>query len=282
MPLRITYYALWIAPVPVFAYLASLMVKRKLHKELPLFFTFVAFQIADFAVGFTAYHRSQQVYFYAYWTLAAIGILLGFGVLYEVFTAVFRPFADLRDFGGVLFRWAALVLAAAALLMAVTSRGFPGWHVFAVILNGVRSVEVMQCGLVLLMLLCSAYLGITMRHRIFGIALGFGVTAAVDLIVVAVFANFGMQYSIFLQLTKMVTYNLSALLWLGYVHSGELERQPTKQFSRAENWNYALAAAVHPGSDSPALPRIEDTVERIWKLANGHAHKPEVPTQGAD
>ena len=279
MSLRLIYYALWIAPVPVFAYLASMMVGRKLHKELPLFFTFVAFQIADFAVGFVTYHRSQQLYFYAYWTLAAIGIGLGFAVLYEVFTAVFRPFADLREFGGVLFRWAALVLAAAALLMAATSGTFPGWHVFAVILNGVRSVEVMQCGLVLLMLLCSAYLGITIRHRIFGIALGFGVTAAVDLIVVAVFANFGMQSKIFFQLSKMVAYNVSALLWVGYVYAGELERQPTKQFSRAEGWNYALATAIHPGGDSPALPRIEDTVERVWKLANGHLRKSEVPTQ---
>jgi hypothetical protein len=280
MSLRLIYYVLWIAPVPVFAYLASMMMRRKLHKELPLFFTFVAFQIADFAIGFFTYHRSQQLYFYAYWTLAAIGIGLGFGVLYEVFTAVFRPFADLRDFGSVLFRWAALVLSAAALLMAATSGTFPGTHVFAVILNGVRSVEVMQCGLVLLMLLCSSYLGITVHHRIFGIALGFGVTAAVDLIVVGVFANFGLQSWIFLQLTKMITYNLSALLWLGYVHSGELERQPTKQFSRAESWNYALAMAIHPGSDSPALPRIEDTVERVWKLANGHLRKPELPTHG--
>lgn len=282
MSLRILYYALWMVPVPVFVGLASMMVRRKLQKEFPLFFAFVVFQIADFAIGFLTYHRSQQLYFYAYWTLAAVGIGLGFGVLHEVFTAVFRPFADLREFGGVLFRWAAMVLAAAALLIAANSGSFPGWHVVAVILNGVRSVEIMQCGLVLLMLLCSAYLGLTLQHRIFGIALGFGITAAVDLIVVAVFANFGSRSQTFFQLSKMVAYNLSALLWMGYVYAGESERQPSKQFMHAERWNFALAAATHPGNDAASLPQIEDTVERVWKQANGRAKNPKGPSQGAD
>jgi hypothetical protein len=282
MSLRFVYYALWIAPVAVFVCLAAMMVRRRLQKEFPLFFAFVVFQIADFAVGFLTYHRSQQLYFYAYWTLAAVGIGLGFGVLHEIFVAVFRPFSDLREFGGVVFRWAAMVLAAAALLMAATSGSFPGWHVVAVILNVMRSVELMQCGLVLLMLLCSSYLGITLRHRIFGIALGFGMIAAVDLIVVAVLSNFGLQASTFVQISKMAAYNLSALLWMGYVYAGEAERRPSKQFMHAERWNFALATAMNPGADATSLPLIEDTVERVWKQTNGYSKNPKGPADGAD
>jgi hypothetical protein len=282
MSLRIVYYALWIAPVAVFVCLAAMMLRRKLHKEFPLFFAYVVFQVADFAIGFFTYHRSQQLYFYAYWTLAAVGIGLGFGVLYEVFTAVFRPLADLRELGGVLFRWAAMVLAAAALLMAANSGPFPGWRPVAVILNGVRSVEMMQCGLVLLMLLCSNYLGITLRHRIFGIALGFGIIAAVDLIVVAILTNFGLQANNLVQLGKMVAYNLSALLWMGYVYAGAVECRSAKQLVYAERWNFALATAMHSGNDAASLPRIEDTVERVWRQANGHSKNPKGPTHDAD
>jgi hypothetical protein len=129
----------------------------------------------------------------------------------------------------------------------------------------------MQCGLVLLMLLCSAYLGITVRHRIFGISLGFGVVAAVDLIAAAVYASFGSQSLTFFQLSRMVAYNLSTLVWIGYIYAGAIERKPTKQFSHAERWDYALATAVHPGSHSPALPFIENAVERVWEQANGHS-----------
>jgi len=280
--LRFVYYALWIAPAGAFVCLAAMMLRRKLQKEVPVFFAFVVFQVADFAIGFFTYHRSQLLYFYAYWTLAAVGIVFGFGVLHEIFVGVFRPFADLRELGGVLFRWAAMVLGAAALLIAANSGPFPGWHVVAVILNVVRSVEIMQCGLVLLMLLCSAYLGITLRHRIFGIALGFGVTAAMDLIAVAVFANFGSHSQTFFQLSRMAACNLSALLWVGYVFAGEVERRPSKQFMHAERWNFALATAMRSGNDGVSLPLIEDTVERVWRQANGHSKNPNGPAHNSD
>jgi hypothetical protein len=283
MSLRFFYYALWIAPAAVFLCLAAVMLRRKLHKELPLFFAFVAIQVADFAIMFTAHQMSQRDYFYAYWTLAALGIAISFGVLYEVFTGVFRPYAGLREFGSVLFRWAAMVLALAAILLAANSRPVPGsTRVFATIMNLMRSLELMQCGLVLLMLLCSSYLGITLRHRIFGIALGFGIIAAVDLIVVAVLSNFGLQAKTFVQISKMVAYNLSALLWMGYVYAGEVERRPEKQLIYAERWNFALAAAMHPGNDVASLPQIEDTVERVWKQANGRSKNPQSPSDGAD
>jgi hypothetical protein len=283
MSLRLVYYALWIAPVAVFACLAALMLRRKLHKELPLFFAFVIFQIADFAIGFTAYRISQRDYFYAYWTMAALGTAISFGVLHEVFAGVFRPFAGLRQFGGVLFRWAALVLALAAILLAADSRPMPGsTRVFTTIMSLMRSVELMQCGLVLLMLLCSSYLGIALRHRIFGIALGFGIIAAVDLILVALLSSFGLQAKVFVQISKMAVFNLSALLWMGYVHAGAVERQPEKQLIYAERWNFALATALHPGNDAVSLPRIEDTVERVWKQANGHSKNPKPPGHGVD
>jgi hypothetical protein len=283
MSLRYVYYALWIAPAAIFVCLAAMMLRRKLHKELPLFFAFVIFQIADFAIGFTAYRISQRDYFYAYWTLAALGTAFSFGVLYEVFTGVFRPFAGLRQFGGVLFRWAALVLALAAILLATDSRPMPGnTRVFATIMSLTRSVELMQCGLVLLMLLCSSYLGITLRHRIFGIALGFGIIAAVDLIVVAVLSNFGLQAKTFVQISKMAAYNLSALLWMGYVYAGELERRTEKQLIYAERWNFALATALNSGNDAASLPLIEDTVERVWRQANDRSKNPQNPADGAN
>ncbi|MGZ4826460.1 MAG: hypothetical protein ACXVY9_03775, partial [Terriglobales bacterium] len=67
MSLRLLYYLLWIAPVPVFVGLSALMVRRKLAKEFPIFFAFVLFQVADFVIGFSTYQVSRGTYFYAYW-----------------------------------------------------------------------------------------------------------------------------------------------------------------------------------------------------------------------
>ncbi len=281
MNLRYLYYALWIAPVPVFVCLAVLLRRRKAHQQMPLFFAFVIFQFIDFTITFYSYHRSQLEFFYAYFALAAVSIGLGFGVLYEVFSGVFHPLAELRQLGAVLFRWATLVLVLAAVLLATTAVPASGNRIFATILNLERSVEVMQCGIVLLILLCSSYLGLTLRHRIFGIALGFGIMAAVDLIAVTMLASMGQQVATFIKLAKMVAYNLSALLWVGYVYAGRVEVEPAKRLAHAERWDYALAAVLHPGIDAPALPLIEDVVERVWAQANGKSHGDEGRSQNA-
>jgi len=97
-----------------------------------------------------------------------------------------------------------------------------------------------------------------------------------------VLANFGLQARAFVQIGKMAVYNLSALLWMGYVYAGEVERRPEKQLIYAERWNFALATALNPGKDGASLPLIEDTVERVWRQANGHSKNPKAPGSGAD
>ena len=60
------------------------------------------------------------------------------------------------------------------------------------ITNGIylveRSVRMMQCGLVFFMLLFSEYLGISRRNVVFGIAVGFGFFAAVNMLVMTAIA----------------------------------------------------------------------------------------------
>jgi hypothetical protein len=273
---------LWFLPVPVLVCLVATMVRRKINTELPLFFAFVLFQLAELLLGALFYRMSYAHYFYAYWTMAALEILIGFGVIYEVFTSIFRPFDGLSKLGAVLFRWAALVLVIFAVLMASNGTPIPGQRITSAIVNLDRSIQVMQCGLVLLTILCSSYLGLTWKHRIFGVAAGMGINAAVDMIAVTILANLGQEMATTVRLAKMATYSLSALLWMGYIYAGVEERQPARRLARARGWDYALAAALHPADQGQALPLIEDVVERVWKEANGKSKSGGPPPQNAD
>jgi hypothetical protein len=277
--LRYVQYVLWIAPVTVFVCLVATVLRRKMVAALPVFFAFTVLQVVEQVLLLFFYHLSSLQYYYAYWTFAALDMAMGFAVLHEVFAEIFRPFSELRQFGAILFRWAALVLALGAALMATNSTPVYENRIFAVILNLSRSLEVMQCGLVLLILLCCGYIGVTLRHRIFGIALGFGVIAAVDLIAVTLLAQMGRPVGTFVVFTKMAAYNVAVLIWFGYIHGGRVQPEPAKRIAYAEPWDYALAAVLHPGIDAPALPLIEDVVERVWAQANGNSHGDEVRSQ---
>ncbi len=262
-------YVVWVLPVVGQVCLAGLMWRRKIQRRFPLFFTYTLFQVAAFPVKFYTYHSSPLQYFYAYWTCGAIAVFLGFAVIYEVFREVFRPFDGLRDLGSVLFRWASLVLVLAAILMAATSPAMAHDRIMDTILILERSVRVMQCGLVMLMLLCSSQLGLSWRHHVFGIALGFGLFAAVELVVVTLLGIYGQSVGSALSLAKSLTYNVAVFLWIGYLASPEPERVSAAQLVRTDGWDFALSGVTHARPHAPSLPLIEDAVDRVLQKTNG-------------
>jgi len=276
--LRAFYYMLWVTPAFVFTFLAMTMVRRGLRRQFPFFFSYTVFQVLLFLVQFAVYHNWRSLYFYEYWTGAALSIGLSFAVIYEVFTEVFRPFEGLRDLGGVLFRWATVVLILAAALITLTAANTPGPVSTRIVIALERSVRVMQCGIVLLMILCAPYVGLRYRHRTFGVGLGFGILAAVDLIAVGVVARIGLSAtsSTFFNLARMSAFNFAAVLWTVYFLRPEPARQPALQLAPSERWDFALSAAMHPQSASPSLPLIMGVVDRAFERAGheGHSNDP--------
>jgi hypothetical protein len=274
--LRAVYYMLWVTPAFVFTFLAMTMVRRGLRKQFPFFFSYTVFQVLSFLAQFAVYHYWPSRYFYEYWTGAALSIGLSFAVIYEVFTEVFRPFDGLRDLGAVLFRWAAVVLVLAAVLMFLAGSVTPGSVATRIMVALERSVRMMQCGMVLLMILCAPYLGLRGRHRVFGIGVGFGILAAIDLLAVAVFGKLGYSSTTFFNLMRMTAFNFSAILWTVYFLRPEPARQPALQLAPSERWDFALSSAMHPQSASPSLPLIMGVVDRAFERAGheGHSNDP--------
>ena len=102
-------------------------------------------------------------------------------VIHEVFQDVFRQYHTLKDLGSVLFKWAALVMLLVAFVVAASSpSGYEGPIVQAIV-TVQRCVRVAQVGLILFLMVFSRYLGSSWHQRSFGISLGLGVSAAVEL-----------------------------------------------------------------------------------------------------
>src|SRR5262249_25793133 len=143
-------------------FVLGLMFWRKLHRTFPVFFSYIAFQIAAFALTFPLRLQGPRFYtafFYVYWATTAISVVIGFGVIHEVFQDVFRPYHTLRDLGSVLFKWAGLVMLMVAAVVAASTPSAAQDPIVAGITALQRSVRVIQCGLVLFLLVFSRYLG---------------------------------------------------------------------------------------------------------------------------
>ncbi len=259
--------ALWILQPALWAGVAMVMFRRRLHKDFPIFFAYAIAQIAIFAVEFPV-HRwgGYAAYFYTYWAIISVNVVFEFKIIHEVFVDVFRPYDALKDLGTALFKWAALVMLLVSIVLISTS---PGWEdpLAQTILVLQRCVRVVQCGMVLFLLAFCKHLGVSWRRQSFGIALGFGMFAAMDLITSALYS--GAHYSgNAMDIAKLGAYGVSLLLWLSY---SLLNRRDFRvPVLIPQRWDDALTD-IQPRTDSESLiPMFEHMVDRAFSKAQDH------------
>ncbi len=257
----------WVAAAAGLLFLVGLMLRKKLHQEFPVFFALVIAECLESWLGMVLKTISYKAYFVEYWILASVITGLGFAVLRELFLHIFRPYDALRNFGKMLFRWSAAVLILIAAVMTVSSTPLASTPVTNFILTMDRSVRLMQCGLVIFMYLFARQLGLTERHRVFGISLGFGVFASVHLMTVTLMSLFPAANSPAVMYLLNVPYQLAWLatvvIWTLYMYRPEPERRRATVLELPESWNYKLAEISNENAASAFLPNVVDTVERV-------------------
>ena len=260
--IRYAMYGLWIAHPVLQCIVAGIMLRRKLSRIMPMFFAYIVSQIVIFAFLFpTQLLGSVKSYFYLYWATSAVSAVLGFMVIREIFRDVFRPFPALRDLGSIIFRWAGIVMAGVGLILMVAGSS-ESHRIMQVVLAMERGVRVMQCGLILFLLLFSTYLGLSWKNHSFGLALGFGTFAVVEMALMVYRARVGYTGDIGISLVNMVAYNMSIAVWMFYLLSDNPARRRTEALLKPVRWNESLADALHPTTREAFLPMFEGIVDR--------------------
>lgn len=271
---------LWCAhPLLQFA-VAAVLWRRGLRKKFPFFFSYLIAQIAIFAVAFPlARSGNYERFFYVYWGGAVVSALLSFKVIHEVFLDVFRPYDTLKDLGTVLFKWAAVVMLLVSVVVAFSSAnaGNPDgdWDKFLALAAASlqRSVRLVQCGLILFLLLFSGFLGVSRKQSSFGIALGFGLFAFVELVLLALHSGGYLSVGT-VNFVNPAVYGFALLVWLAYAWARSAAREGTTNHLQTQRWEQSLADLQHENGPLPPdslIPMFEGMVERAFSRgSNAH------------
>lgn len=265
MHLRLLDYVFWFAAPALQLAVIVCMFRRGLHRDYPYFFNYTVLAVVSEPILYFINARSYNLYFYAYYVNIALSVLISFAVLQEIFKDAFRPYEALRDLSVILFRWCALVALLVGVMWAInnTAHKSDNGAIIDTILLADRSVRLMQCGLVFFLLLFSEYLGIARRSLLFGISLGFGFFAAVNMLVTTGLTHRGILHVTTLREINSGAYLVAVLIWLGYALATAPSESTVAQAVRSKDWNSALEdARVQPAADS-LLDSMDRTVERL-------------------
>jgi hypothetical protein len=279
MPLNLAMSIMSGAELVLWALLGLLFWRKGLQRRFPAMGIYLALRMTSTPVLLgILYVQSQPwgrnyfpVYFFSYWAvyIASAGLL--FFVCIEVFRSALSGFSGLMKFGILIFRWA--VIASVIVTFSSISFSHRGILIIPDMAFGLmRSVSILELCLLAFLCLSMNALRLSARDLAFGIALGFGMMSANDL-VIALLINNNRSLVTPLQFVYQSVVLLTLGTWAVYAALPELARRPVALpvNSTIYRWNEIASALGHTGTQvavqQPAnsffLTDVEKVVEKV-------------------
>jgi len=194
-------------------WLAALILKERLHRRFPFFFTYVLSLVLIGIVRFSVISH-YRTYFFVFWITEAVYAILALLALFEVFRKVFLGFY-LRSawFRALLPSTAILAIAIVAWAILRNPVAGAGRLISFVVFFGL-AVNFMQLCLFGLFGLLSAAFPLRWRFAPLGILLGFGIAALGGAAAFWARSVFGTKLETFAKYAPPVAYILATLVWL--------------------------------------------------------------------
>ena len=233
------------------AILLALATRRKLYKELPWFYAYLAFQTARCGIqSGLSLTLGYDATFYFYWSTDVIDALLNIGIIREVYAKTFAGYESWRASSRRVFHWSLGVLG---VLCAISAYLFPGsnlYPIISVLTVMERSVAVLVAGMLFAFLVLTAWAGISWRSRTVGVATGMMVYSAILATAESVQST-GHFWSERLAFTisNDLGYILAVCIWALYVARQTVEVRVEASSTEAallRDWNSSLEAISQP------------------------------------
>jgi hypothetical protein len=231
---------LWLLPLALQYAIAIVMYFRGLARRFPFFFTYsLLLPARDLILLRLPY--PGPVYSRVYWWGEAGAILLSFGIIVEIIWHLTKPYPFLRTVFKVL--WIVAILATlASLAVLLWSNGPSGEDLILerVILMQ-RSARFLQVCVLIVVIGLMSRLGLTWHHDSLGIAIGFGVYAALDLAFLEFRANLHAVTNTAFVLLRSSAYNLAVVIWSFYfLRRREVNSVESLPSTDLASWNETL------------------------------------------
>ena len=195
------------------AWVAALVVRRKLQRDFPFFFAYLILSIIVPLLRLSV-SGNYVTFFIVFWATEALYALAALFALHEVFHEVFLAFYMLWWWFRLLFPGAAVFIAFLSIRNALHNPALqnprPMEIVFA-LATGVNYLEAALFGLFFTLVLL---LGIRWKSYPFGIVAGFGLYALGGMLAYGLRSEFGTKYTNIVKYALPVAYVVGLLAWL--------------------------------------------------------------------
>jgi predicted secreted protein len=195
------------------AWVAALLVRRKLHREFPFFFVYLVVAVLVPLLRL-AVSGDYPTFFKVAWATEAIYAVLALLALYEAFREVFLAFYMLWWWFALLFPGAVGIAAFVQVRRAILHPPVEATPLIAAILSFSRVINWVEAVLFGLFFVLVLLLGVRWKSYPFGIVEGFGLSALGAFLAYGLRSEFGTKYATFAKYAPPVAYLVGVVAWL--------------------------------------------------------------------
>lgn len=235
----------WLLTIFALGVVTAMLVRRKLYPEFPVFTAYVLVQLVGWTVMLWVIpHFSSYVSWYGWFVMQCLDAVLSMAVLLEVFSVMLKPYAGIRRLGSMVCVVAGIILFVIAVWMAIVAppSDVSYARITARVIAWQRSVDFARLALLFVLFIFSRIFGLNWRYNVFGIAIGLGIMAAVELLAESIRVEFGFRATHLINMISPAGYVLGILAWSYYFvrQESEVKVSHTPQSAGLLRWNAAL------------------------------------------
>ena len=126
-------------------------------------------------------HLAYKLYFYTFWSCFVLEAVISFYVVLGIFRLAMAPLPGLQKLGMLVFRWAAAISVALALIISASPHDSGKRLILSFVMQMQQISSVLTLCLLLFVCFAIRPMGLTFRSRIFGVSFGLGLMSACNL-----------------------------------------------------------------------------------------------------
>ena len=215
--------------------------QARLLSRYPVFYFYILFVLSQSCLRLYVYHWKYSLYRYIYWSTEFVGILVGCGVVFEIFRVGLRAYPGASS----IARNSLLLLFVVALVIAIANAANdPRWWAEATVTEIQRAMRIVQALSLLALVLLFLHYSIPFGRNLRGIVFGYGLFVAGSVIWLTFAYTGASRFRNFWSYLYPFWYDICLLVWIGHLW-GYRPNPQTTESAQFERQYERIAAATN-------------------------------------
>ena len=214
--------------------------RGKLLARYPVFYAYIFFVLVQSLLRFSIYHSRPELYSLVYWITEGLGVLIGCGVVFEVYRV---GLAAYRGTARMARNLLAFLFVMAFTKGLVETWNDPHWSSVGTTLDVERLLRVLQSLAIIALVVMSLFYSIPFGRNLRGILLGYGLFVGISVIQLTFVTNSGSRFYHFWSQVHPGSYFVVLCLWVMHLWSYAPNPEP-KRAVRLEEQYQRIAATT--------------------------------------